>query len=104
MQSEINKHLVREPTVFGLLDRLNESELWDFSEADQSKILEAAVLLFKPFETMYLDDPSHLQVDPEMQSACKLIRTAGWPGVWQAMWKEKRLDGEFCAYALSLKD
>ena len=103
MASELNKHLIREPAAFGLLDRLSTCDLWEFTEAEQTKILEAAYLLFAPFEKIYLADPDNVEAHPsypQMQSACALIRTGGWPEVWQVLWNEKRLDGEFCAFAL----
>ena len=105
MTPEINKHLIREPTAFGLLDRLSTCELWDFSEAEQAKLLEAAYLLFKPFEQIYLADPDNVESHksfPQMQSACALIGAGGWPGVWQVLWSEKRLDGDFCTFACGL--
>jgi hypothetical protein len=96
--SEINKHLVREPTAFGLLDRLATSELWEFTE------LDAAQIMFRPFERIYVENPSQVQAHPsfpELRDVCVLIKTGGWPGVWQALWQDKRLDGEFCVFALS---
>lgn len=103
--SEINRHLVREPTAFGLLERLATSELWEFTDAEQTKILETAHVLFRPFEQIYLANPKQVQAHPnypELCNACALIRTGGWPGVWQALWSDKRLDSGFCEYALEV--
>jgi len=103
MASEINKHLIREPAAFGLLDRLATCELWDFTKAEQAQLLEVAHKLFKPFEQIYLADPEQIETHPsypQLQRACALNSTGGWPGVWQELWGDKRLDGDFCAFAL----
>ena len=81
MASDINKYLILEPAAFGLLDKLSSCEFWDFSDAEQAKILETACKLFKPFEQIYLADPDDIEAHPsypQLQKACALVSTGGW--------------------------
>ena len=64
---------IREPAAFSLLDRLATCEFWDFSDAEQAKLLEAAYLLFAPFEQIYLADPDHIETHPSSIRNCKTL-------------------------------
>ena len=104
MTDTINNLLLRDTDTFPLLDALNEKALWEFEESEQKKILDAAYLIWRPFESLYLSNIDCVKENPSnnMIHAASLLNVGAWSSVIQRLWSEKRLSSEFCEYMIRL--